>query len=144
MKKSKLTPLKSGVPSARLKGGRTTVLRTCLQAFLDHWLGSRSSRSEGDLAAALLIYLLWHSKTAAAVEGFCGLSFHGDEDDLKSMGIAFPDDLLKGLRILEKARLIALHYFSQPLHRVKGSQTAVSSSLVICVDLLWVAEHAAK
>src|SRR5438270_131025 len=66
--------------------------------FLKGWLARRNNPSEDDLAAALLIYLLWYSANSSKVEGLCGLAFH--PGDLDSLGIAVPDEALKGLQIL--------------------------------------------
>ena len=107
--------------------------------FLKAWLARRKQRSEDDLAAAILIHLLWATKDADKVEGLCGLAFH--EGNLDPIGIAVPDEALKGLRILEDAGLLDIYLCEEePANEALGLQ-APPRSTALAVDLLWLKKH---
>ncbi|MCL4789704.1 MAG: hypothetical protein KJ070_23470 [Verrucomicrobia bacterium] len=76
----------------------------CCQ-FLKAWLSRRPGRSEDDLAAALLIYMLWYFRNSSKIDGLFGISFH--PGNLDFMGVTVPHEALKGLQVLANAGLVA-------------------------------------
>ena len=109
--------------------------------FLKGWLARRHNRSEDDLAAALLIYLLWATKGASKVKGLCGLAFH--PGNLDSFGVAVPHEALQGLQVLEKAGLVATHLCQgEPITPPEAQVLQPKRRpAVLAVDLLWLGEH---
>ncbi len=108
--------------------------------FLKGWLARRNNRSKDDLAAALLIYLLWVSRNSCKDEGLCGLGFQAG--DLDSLGIAVPDEALKGLQILAKAGLVTPYLCrGEPINTAEARSRVTRRPVTLVVDLLWLNEH---
>jgi hypothetical protein len=109
--------------------------------FLKGWLARRPNRSEDDLAAALLIYMLWYSRNSSKVQGLCGLSFH--PGDLDFLGISVPHETLKGLQVLAKAGLVAPYLCEgEPINKTEAHEyQGARRQVALVVDLLWLDEH---
>lgn len=128
-------------PSPPLDAATPTPAGECCECcrFLKGWLDRRKRRSEDDLAAALLIHMLWMTKNCPP--GLCGVTFHAG--DLGFLGIAVPDEALKGLQVLAEAGLVA-SYFAQatPANGDDACQSGTAPSCeTLIVDLLWVEEN---
>jgi hypothetical protein len=109
--------------------------------FLKEWLARRKKRSADDLAAALLIDFLWTFRNRAKLEGLCGLSLHAG--DLDCVGIAVPDEAVKGLQVLAKAGLVRFFFAqSEPIHHAEALRSRVARrQQTLVADLLWLPEH---
>jgi hypothetical protein len=109
--------------------------------FLKTWLAQRHHEPEDDLAAVLLISMLWVFRDTTPPEGLTGLSIH--RDNLDSLGIATHEEALKGLEVLAKAGLVKPY-----VCEVRSIKTANSRrsrvkrrEVVLVVELLWLTEH---
>ena len=112
----------------------------CCQ-FLKAWLSRRPGRSEHDLAAALLIYMLWYFRNISKIDGLCGISFH--PGNLDFMGISVPHEALKGLQVLANAGLVAPYLCEgEPIYPTGAPQSpSARRTRALVVDLLWLDEH---
>jgi hypothetical protein len=109
--------------------------------FLKAWLARRPNRSDDDLAAAFLIYLLWASRGSSKIDGLCGFAFH--PGTLECVGIAVPDEALRGLEVLSKAGLVAYCLSEGEPISPPGTRRFRSPrrTMAMIVDLLWLAAH---
>jgi hypothetical protein len=110
-------------------------------SFMKEWLARRKERSDDDLAAALLIHFLWTFRNYSDHEGALGVSLHADDVDW--LGIAVPDEVIKGLRVLAQAGLIDLSWgVGQPIDPAEVHRSSVAwPEVALFADLLWLPAH---
>ena len=109
--------------------------------FLKGWLARRHNRSEDDLAAALLIYLLWTTRDAARLRAFAG--FPSTRATWTSWEYAVPHETLQGLQVLAKAGLVAPYLCEgEPINPTEAHEyQRARRPVALAVDLLWLDEH---
>lgn len=105
--------------------------------FIKDWLLKRKPLSKGDLAAALLIHILWESKTMAIEDGACGFAF--ELGQLVPLGIDSQEEAWKAMESLERVGILKLH----ECEAKKLGKSGPKTDRFLVIELPWLCSDTA-
>src|SRR5690349_4720965 len=75
--------------------------------FIREWLARTENHSDEEVAAALLIHVLWESRSLTGEDGAIGIWL--ERSQFKSLGIPSPEKGMNALQRLQTVGIIKLH-----------------------------------